>query len=334
MIVAHRIIAARVPGGGSWARVPGLLAGLCALAACGAPATPMIPTPTPLPVPTTPVSATAVAPARLVLATSLPSTSYRVAMRVTLDRDSAGRVDRETLESSALLDIALQRDARGSLRGTARVDSFVVHAGRGTDSPLAITVPLLPSGAGRGAGATPAAGAPTDGDIRVASVQVDARLDSLVLIAAVRPSLPNECDRPEAAAAAVARELLVRVPLQVAVGDRWRDSVASITCRGGVVMTLRQVIESSAERLDDGDRTLVVRRSIASTLNGTNKLPWRQTDVNGTGRGTQTVKLDVASGIVREIEGESTMTIRVTQGTMRDAKTQTVTQRTETRVQR
>jgi hypothetical protein len=266
-----------------------VLAGAAVLAACGPSVAPAVPTPAPRPAPP-PAETPAPRVARFTLPAAVPATSYAVRVRTTLERDSSGRTERETLETSARVELTLRRDPRGSLRGTARVDSFAVRAGGGRGALAAGTPPM------------------------VATVLADAALDSAILRATVRPPLPNECDRPEAAAVGLVRDLLVRVPQTVTVGERWRDSLATVFCRGGVLMTLRMQVESSAEETEDGDRVLRMRRTITSRLEGSNRTPWRQTDIAGEGRGTQDVRIDLRRGAVERIDGESTLVIRITDG--------------------
>ncbi len=287
-------------------------AAVTAATACGggltpAPAPDPIPVPRPLPVPVpVPVPMPlepAVRDTRLHFPLVVGSTVYRVAMRAELERDSAGRKERDVVETSARVELSLRRDARGSLRGVGRVDSFTVRA---NGASARSSVPVTRSAASNAAPL-------------FTSVACDAILDSTQIRTVVRPPLPNECDRPEAAAASMGRELLVRLPEYVSVGDTWRDSLVTLVCRGSVPMTLRTNIVSSAVELRDGGRTLLVRQTTASRLDGTSRTPWRQTDVTGDGTGTQDVLVDVARGAITSVDGQATLTVRVTNGTMRDA---------------
>lgn len=306
--------------GRSSRRLPFAIAALAlsALAACASsPSAVPAPSPTPVPVPSPvppPVSAPSAAPrvARYRLPVVLPSTQYAVRLRAELERDSAGRKDRSTVESSARVELTLRRDPRGALRGIGRVDSFTVHA---SGSAVRSTTPGAPSSPQN----TPA----------FTNVVVDAVLDSTLVRAVVRPALANECDRPEAAAADLARDLLVRVPETLSVGDRWRDSLVTLVCRGGVPLTVRTLIESTLDGTADNDRTLHIRRVLTVRLDGSSRMPWRQTDIDGDGRGTQDLQVDVTAGTVLSLDGESTLTIRVSNGSLRDqARVQTVTQKT------
>ncbi|HYW30091.1 MAG TPA: hypothetical protein VE869_01200 [Gemmatimonas sp.] len=285
----------------------------CALAACSGGLTPApAPAPAPAPGPAAPRAETpAVRATRFRLPLALSSVSYRVELRAELERDSASRRERDVSETSARVALALRRDARGSLRGTGRVDSFTVRASGVSVRPSANVT--------RSTASVPAP--------LFTSVAVDATLDSTQLRATVRPALPNECDRPEAAAASIARELLVRVPENVSIGDRWRDSLVTLVCRGAIPMTLRTIVESVADETRDGDRILHVRQSTFSVLEGSSRTPWRQVTVSGTGSGTQDVLIDIARGVVTAIDGGSTLVVTVMNGSLRDASaTQTVKQ--------
>ena len=283
---------------------------LCAACAPGPSAAPA-PAPVPTPVVTPPSVESPRAP-RFRLPLALATTSYGMQVRTELERDSAGRTERDLVESSARVELTLRRDPRGLLRGAGRVDSFVVRASGAsarTTTPATMLSTAVP--------------APL-----FTSVAIDAVLDSTQLRTVVRPPLANECDRPEAAAAGMARELLVRIPESVSVGDRWRDSLVTLVCRGGVPMTVRTIIESVAAGTTDGDRILRVRRTVATTLDGNSRTPWRQVEITGTGRGTQDVQVDVARGTMVALDGESTLTIRVVNGSLRDAaRTQQVVQK-------
>jgi hypothetical protein len=245
------------------------------------------------------------------------SAGYTVRVRTELERDSAGRRERDVVESDARVELALRRDVRGFLRGSGRVDSFLVR-GTGAATRTATPRPMT----------TTTVAAPL-----FTSVAIDAVLDSTQLRTVVRPPLANECDRPEAAAAGMARELLVRLPASVAVGDRWRDSLVTLVCRGGVPMTVRTVVESVLTGTGDGDRILRVHRILATTLEGSNRSPWRQVEISGEGRGTQEVQVNVERGTLVSLDGEGTLVVRIRNGSPREApRLEQVTQKTSVTV--
>lgn len=270
------------------------------LLACGPALVPAPPAPAPRPVPNAPPTvARPAAPGavRYSLPSAIPVSRYTVSMRVQLERDSAGRTQREGAESAGTVTLTLQRDRRGGLRGTGRVDGYTFRAGGAlAGSPV------------RTAGA-PANDAPL-------SVSLALALDTLAAQAVVQPALANECDRPETAAASLARDLLVRVPDSVAVGDRWRDSLVSVVCRGGIPLVLRTTVESTLQEasMQDGITVLDVRRALTSRLEGSAQSPWRTVTIGGEGRGTQRARFDAARGTLLELEGESMLIVRVTGG--------------------
>ena len=265
---------------------------------------------TPVPAPALPPVSAAPLSARFALPAILPATSYAVRVHTQLERDSAGRIEQDVVESSARVQLTLRRDARGALRGSGRVDSFSV-TGTGATARASVTRTTTSA----------ALAAP-----QFTSVLIDAALDSTLVRAVVRPPLANECDRPEAAAAAVARDLLVRVPPSVAVGDQWRDSLVTFVCRGGVPMTVRMTIASVVTGARD-NRLLRLRRTLSTSVEGNSRTPWRQVEISGVGRGTQEITIDLERGTLDALDGESTLTIRVANGSLRDAtRTQQVVQ--------
>ncbi len=291
------------------------------LGACG-PALVAVPPAAPRPTPSVPASAPPSAPApsasgapRFALPAVSPTARYGVRVRTALTRDSAGRTEQDVVESSARVELTLRRDARGSLRGTGRVDSFTVRAS-GASVRSASSV-----------GPTPAPVPP------LSNIMFDVLLDSAFVRTSVRPALANECDSPEAAAASMARDLLIRVPPNVVVGTRWRDSVVAFVCRGGVPITMRTTVESTLSGTSDGDRRLRIRRTIDTRLEGISRSPWRQVEIGGEGSGTQDVQLDVATGSIVELDGESTLMLRVANGSLRDAaRVQRVVQKSTVQV--
>jgi hypothetical protein len=271
----------------------------------------LTPAPSPSPAAPAPIEAPRALRFRIPLVTG--SAGYDVRVRTELERDSAGRKERDVVESSARIELMVRRDTRGFLRGAGRVDSFIV---RGNGATMRTTTP------------------PTMSSTSIAaplftSVAIDAVLDSTQLRTIVRPPLANECDRPEAAAAGMARELLVRLPESMGVGDRWRDSLVTLVCRGGVPMTVRTIIESAVTGTSDGNRTLRIQRTVATTLEGNNRSPWRQVEISGDGRGMQEVQVDVERGTLSSLDGESTLVIRIRNGSLREAsRLEQVTQKT------
>ncbi len=304
------------------------IATLLAATACSRSAPPATrPTP-PAPVPPMPESVPA---ARFTLPTTIAQTVYDVRVTTEISLDNAGVFTRDTVENTARVSLSLRRDVRGFLRGPGRVDSFTV---RGSNASPRVTTerpvraPGVRMSSGQAQPTTPGQ------QPQFTTVAIDAVLDSSFTRAVVRPPLGNECDRQDAlkaAAAAVARDLLVRVPATLDVGDRWRDSVVTFVCNGGVPMTMRTIIESEATGTRDGNRSLLVHRALSMRLDGNDRTPWTQVTIDADGAGVQDAVIDIATGAMVELTGRSTLTVRVTSGSQRDApRTQQVVQRVTT----
>src|SRR5688500_7310105 len=90
---------------------------LALVAAC-APGLSPAPVPAPAPVAAPPVEAPRTVRFRLPL--TMGSAGYAVRVRTELERDSAGRKERDVVESSARVELSLRRDPRGLLRGPGR----------------------------------------------------------------------------------------------------------------------------------------------------------------------------------------------------------------------
>lgn len=275
------------------------------VSACGGGGgSPIVPTPRPLPVPTSPSPDVARGITRVSLPARVNSTRWRVSAQTTV-RVSGSR-DEQQVESRALVSWALDRRPSGALRATGQVDSFSVRM-------------------------TPASGAmlPTP----PALLLVDGVVDSVTARVVTRPLLTNECDRPEAGAAALARELLVRVPDGVVQGDQWRDSTVSVICRSGVPITVHTMVLSRLDRLSD--EQLVIRRDISARLDGKGGSPFRGLELSGTTSGVQRVEISALRGTVERLEGSSTLTLQVTERTPGNApRSQQVTQRVELKAER
>ena len=281
-----------------------LLSGAALVSACGGG---LVPSPAPAPrqepPPPPPV-------ARAAVRTALPARIGSVTWRVTSTARIrvSGERDEQRIDSRALVSWTQDRQPSGALRATGQVDSFTVRASfdNGKSTPL----PSMP-----------------------ALLLLDAVVDSTNARVVTRPPLANECDRPEAGAAALARELLVRLPDGAAEGDQWSDSTVSLVCRSGVPMTVRTVVRSTLERLQ-GNR-FVVTREISSTLEGRGGSVFRALDVSGTATGTQRLELDATRGSVETLEGSSTLTLQVSErAAPNPPRMQQVVQRVDVKAER
>ncbi len=281
------------------------------LVACGAPAAapPVVaprPEPTPVPV-VVPVVVRASLPA------TVPERRYDVRSSTRVERDSAGRKDEQRVETSATIALTLQRAMDGALRGSGRVDSFAVRLdGAGVSVPSSSSkTPKTPP-------------------VRPPAVLFDALLDATNLRVVTRPPLPNECDRPEVGATSLVRELMIRLPREIVVGDRWRDSTISFVCRAGIPIAVRSQHEYAATRIDGlaGQQTVVVTRLTTSLLEGRLQTSWRALELTGTGFGNDEARVDVTTGALVQLEGTATLSLRLTD------RTRPATPRTEQVVQR
>ncbi len=283
----------------------GWITALLTLAACGGPAlTPAPPPPAPAP---SRSAASAAAPSRLVLPARLPTTTWRVrsVARVTVTGSgvTGAATDEQGVESTGLVSWSAERQPSGALRATGLVDSFTVRTSFGAQRGA-----MVPSS--------------------TAMVLLEGTLDSTLTRISTRPPLINECDRPEAGAASLARDLLVRVPNGLVAGDRWKDSFVALICRSGVPLTVYTTIVSRLERLAE-DR-LVVRRELTSRLEGKGGSAFRALELAGTAQGSQLVEIAPLRGTVERLEGSGTLTLTATERLPgAPVRTQQITQRTE-----
>lgn len=205
-----------------------------------------------------------------------------------------------------------------------------------TDARIAWSADRRPDGGLRGRGTVERFAVRMPGDSLpssqglVASVVLEALLDSVTARVTTRPLLANECDRPESAAAALAREFLVRVPDGVTEASQWRDSSATIVCRSGVPMTVYSVVESRVEAMTD-DR-MRIRRRITQKLSGVGGSAFRGFEIRGAGSGTQRLIVSLPSLTLLSLEGESRLELQVGERLPGSPmKQQSVTQRVELR---
>ena len=251
----------------------------------------------------------------------IPSTKYLNEVSTTLERDSAGRVLTEHVMLRGVITLQGRRDALGAVRGSGSVDSFTVRglentaAVRQGESVTSTTVPVL---------VPPAL-----------NVMFDALLDTRILRVAVRPSLPNECDRPETGATSLVRDLIVRLPRTLTVGATWRDSTVSFLCRLSVPITTRSNSVFTVERAEKvQDRVeLVLRKTSDIQMAGELRSTWRVLTVNASGRSSQVIRVDAASGLVRSADSDGLLTVKVNDTSRRDGQgAQEVRQITKGRV--
>jgi hypothetical protein len=256
------------------------------------------------------VISVAPAPVRtLTLPPRLASASWRVTSTAQLRATTPGAppVDQRSAVT-ARVTWGYERSPSGALRGTGQVDSFTVRSS--LDTARAAPAPVV-----------------------TGLVLLETTVDSAMLRVATRPPLANECDRQEAAAAQLAREVLVRIPDGKAVGARWRDSTASLVCRSGVPMTLYTTTESTLAALE-GDHA-DVHREQRVRIDGRGGSPFRTLEVSGTGSGTHQLRIRVRDGALEHLEGRSTLTLQMTErAPTTPPRTLQVVQQVELRIDR
>lgn len=269
------------------------------LAACGPRIVPAAaPTPAPVDAPVaTPVLPTVV---RYAVPGLVTDTRYRLESVAQLERDSAGRRDEQSVNSQARVVVRQRRTADGAFTASGQLNGYLVKSA------------LIPA------------------PITIDSLRFQAVLDAQALRVVMQPPLANECDRAETGALAMVRDLLIRVPASVAVGEPWRDSTVQLVCRSSVPLVVRTTNEYVIERTerDGNDTRLIVKRTSASRVEGKTTSPWRAVDITGTGTGALTAHISLLSGAVQRAEGTSALTLSVSDKSSTSAlRAQQVTQR-------
>lgn len=243
------------------------------------------------------------APIRYSVPMLIGDTRYSVESVAQIERDSAGRKESQRVTSTARVTVRLRRAQNGAFEGSGRVDAYALRT-EGT-----------------------ATAAITD------SVRFDATLDAQSLRVVLHPPLVNECDRPEAGPLAIARELLLRVPSAVSVGDTWRDSTTYIVCRALVPLTVRTVSTYTVTDTsrDTSGPVFQLQRVSVLRVDGKLSAPWRSVDIAGTGAATLQASVSTTSGAVQQVTSTSTLMLSVTDRSSPAAvRTQQVTQRVTT----
>lgn len=250
----------------------------------------------------------------------LPLSKYVNETTTTLERDSAGRVLSEHVIARGVISLQGRRDTVGGFRGTGTVDSFTVRGlervlAPGTGEVSSTPVPVLSAPA--------------------LSVNFDATLDARILRVATRPALANECDRAEVGATNLVRDVMVRLPRTLAIGQTWQDSTIGFQCRLGVPITSRTKNNYVIERADKvQDRTeLVVRKTSDTQMTGEIKSTWRVMTVTATGRSTQMIRVDATTGVLRGADSDGQLVVKLNDTSRRDGSgVQEVRQTTKGRV--
>jgi hypothetical protein len=277
---------------------------------------------TPLPVPEvreTPPTPAPVSIARVSLPGHVAGGRWRVVSQISVElRDSATMPDaagsrgttqssrRQDVESRGLVSWSGTRSPNGSMVLAGQIDSFTVRTSFEQQLAPLPTPPAL--------------------------LLLDARVDSTTVRIVTRPLLDSECDRPEAAAAALAAEVLVRIPDGVLRGSTWRDSSVILSCRGGVPMTVVNRTQTTLQNIEPTQ--LRLERRVQLEVRGTGGTAFRAFDVQGQGQATQQLTVDVATGLVRRLDGRSELSLTTSERVPQQApRIQTAVQRGTLRVE-
>lgn len=298
--------------------------GVCALvfaAACGKKAPPTVEPKAPTPAPVIPVVVEPPVVTNWSVPSAMPQTKYLSEITATLQRDSAGRALEEHVETRGIISLQGRRDSLGAFRGTGTVDSFTV---RGLER-------VLTPNQGETSTSKPVPALP-DAPL---SVAFEVSLDARMIRISTRPPLTNECDRPESGATNLVRDVIVRLPKTLTVGATWQDSTVGFVCRLGVPITTRtksSFIVVGTEQTQ-GRTQLLVRKTADVTMAGELRSTWRTMSVNATGTSTLNSRIDAETGVVRSVDGEGLLTIKLLDTSRRDGSgAQEVRQQTRVRV--
>ena len=293
----------------------GVMSAALMIGGCSPAIAPIPSAPTPV---VTPPPTVAVPVAGLVLPGRQPATQWIVSSVTRLNASGSslpnGVKTEQRTDTRARITLAFERSPAGALRGRGQVDSFTVRSSLDAATATRGTLPT-------GMSVTPS------------PLLIDAVVDSTSLRVVTRPPLANECDRPEVSAMQLARELLVRIPDGVVVGDQWRDSSVTFVCRSGIPLTVYSTSRSTLEQRSGA--MLVVVRASTATLEGKGGSAFRAFELAGTGSGLQRLEINATTGLLERLQGTGTLTLqameRIPPGSPR---TQQVLQRVEIRAER
>ena len=117
----------------------------------------------------------------------------------------------------------------------------------------------------------------------------------------------GECASLTSTVAEATRDLWVRVPARVGVGDKWRDSAAVELCRDGIPLTAVLVREYTLVAGDRPDSlaTLTISRRSQVSISGVGNLRGEPVEIRARGTGEAMLRWSAASGWLQAAEGES-----------------------------
>ena len=279
---------------------------LAAIAACGGRAsTGPLPVPVPdAPPPVAPApTTTAPAPAPRAFVYAPGSYTYDLeseAVTTALDGDRRS----DTTTTRMVVSLRIEPGENGQLRLNGTVDAFSVRNSSGSTSPAVSPFPF------------------------------DLAMSPAGLILTPATDSAGACATPTSVPLSLTRELVVSVPVMLAPGAAWVDTVRVTTCRAMLPITTHSVRRSRTEWVGvppemarrNGDAAYRVVRSVSTTVSGDARAAGRQVMVSGAGEGTSAFFLDPL-GVVLGGAGNISSELIVDSGTQRQQFAQTVRHR-------
>ncbi|HEX6057414.1 MAG TPA: hypothetical protein VFZ11_00250 [Gemmatimonadaceae bacterium] len=290
--------------------------------------------------------------------------TYEVSSEATIDV-RGDTIAADTIRVDALLTVRIDTagapDAPLPVAGT--VDAYEVRSSRPGGAPadtLTLPIPfaglLGPAGLALQSDSAARAGAghlalttPADVETQgVAPNRPPSALDAIGRDSATRAGTPRAdaapldsagafverpCAAPLSAPVALARDLLLLPPSQLAVGTTWSDSTVTTVCRGEVPVTttaIRRFTVLGSARVGGGE-TVAIERTSAITIAGSAQLRGRTVAVSGTGTGRTTFYASVERGALLGADGSYETDLTIESGTRRQQFTQTASQRVRLR---
>jgi hypothetical protein len=141
------------------------------------------------------------------------------------------------------------------------------------------------------------------------------------------------CAAPLSAPVALARDLLLLPPSQLAVGTTWSDSTVTTVCRGEVPVTttaVRRYTVLGSARVGGGE-AVAIERTSAITIAGSAQLRGRTVAVSGSGTGRTTFYASVERGALLGADGSYETDLTIESATRRQQFTQATSQRVRLR---
>jgi hypothetical protein len=143
---------------------------------------------------------------------------------------------------------------------------------------------------------------------------------------ALDPPMRGRCGSMPATALESTREIWVRPPQELSVGDHWKDSVTVPVCRDSVLLQLHVDNEYHVTATDGegAARTFSIARSTTMSIDGRGPIRGDTTLVTGRGTGTATLVL-ASNGLLTSGTGTSTLELAARGATRTQLVTQTTT---------